>query len=99
MPADVRLNGNIISNHMFKSKQSMPELRALATLSKAAELGSRTSDSEVSRITHWAASESLMQPARRLGVKLLMHTPWRLALPPECLCRQVWRPCDEAAAP
>jgi len=61
----------------------MRELRALATLSKAAELGSLSSAAEEQGITPQAASKALMQLERQLGVKLLARTTRRLALTPE----------------
>lgn len=61
----------------------MRELRALATLSKAAELGSLSSAAEEQGITPQAASKALMQLERQLGVKLLARTTRRLSLTPE----------------
>ena len=61
----------------------MRELRALATLSKAAELGSLSSAAQAQGITPQAASKALMQLERQLGVQLLARTTRRLALTPE----------------
>lgn len=61
----------------------MRELRALATLLKAAELGSLTNAAADQGITPQAASKTLAQLERQLGVKLLERTTRRLALTPE----------------
>lgn len=61
----------------------MRELRALATLLKAAELGSLTKAAADQDITPQAASKTLAQLERQLGVKLLERTTRRLALTPE----------------
>lgn len=60
----------------------MRELRALATLLKAAELGSLTNAAADQGITPQAASKTLAQLERQLGVKLLERTTRRLALTP-----------------
>lgn len=58
----------------------MRELKALATLLKAAELGSLTNAADDQGITSQAASKTLALLERQLGVKLLQRTTRRLAL-------------------
>lgn len=67
---------------MATKLSSMRELRALATLLKAAELGSLTNAAADQGITPQAASKTLSQLERQLGVKLLERTTRRLALTP-----------------
>lgn len=61
----------------------MNEIRALETLSKAAELGSLTGAAAEQGITPQAASKSLLQLERQLGVRLMTRSTRRMALTPE----------------
>ncbi len=69
--------------YIFSPVKQMKELRALATLSKAAELGSLSGAANQQGITPQAASKALMQLERQLGVRLMTRSTRRLALTPE----------------